>query len=74
MTPSTMPGMASKKPPGRNIREAERNTVAVKLRLPPEVAEELDELAERLRMTRSGAVAWLLERRSPHDPNRKDER
>jgi predicted DNA-binding protein len=47
---------------GRNIPEAERGTVQVKLRLPPEVAEDLDELAARWRLTRSGAVARLVER------------
>jgi hypothetical protein len=52
--------MATKKASGRNVTEAERGTVAVKLRLPPEVAEELDELAARWGVTRSGAVALLL--------------
>lgn len=50
----------AKKASGRNVTEAERGTVAVKLRLPPEVAEDLDELAERWGVTRSGAVALLL--------------
>jgi hypothetical protein len=50
-----------KKASGRNVREAERGTVAVKLRVPPEVAEALDDFAERRRVTRSGAVAILLE-------------
>ena len=49
-----------KKNPGRNVREAERSTIAVKLRLPPDVAEELDDVAERWGVTRSGAVARLL--------------
>jgi predicted DNA-binding protein len=44
----------------------------VKLRLPPDVAEDLDELAARWGLTRSGTVARLLEERrgdrSPHDP------
>jgi hypothetical protein len=52
---------AKKKASGRNIPEAERGTVQVKLRLPPDVAEELDELADRWGVTRSGAVARLLE-------------
>lgn len=51
-----------KKPSGVNIPEGQRGTVAVKLRLPPEVAEDLDELAARWRLTRSGAVARLVER------------
>jgi predicted DNA-binding protein len=42
----------------------------VKLRLPPDVAEDLDELAARWGLTRSGTVARLLEERrgdrSPH--------
>lgn len=59
-----MPNMASakKKAPGRNVTEAERHTVQVKLRLPPDVAEELDELAARWGLTRAGAVARLLDR------------
>jgi hypothetical protein len=64
--------MASKKASGRNIPEAERGTIQVKLRLPPDVAEDLDELAARWGLTRSGTVARLLEERrgdrSPHDP------
>jgi predicted DNA-binding protein len=51
----------ARKPSGANIPDAKRSTVAVKLRLPPEVAEELDELAKRWNITRSGAVACLLE-------------
>lgn len=50
-----------KKASGANIPEAQRGTVQVKLRLPPDVADELDALATRLRLTRSGAVAWMLE-------------
>ncbi len=49
-----------KKKPGKNIPNAQRHTVQVLLRLPPDVAEELDELAERWSMTRSGTVARLL--------------
>lgn len=54
---------APKKASGRNIPEAERGTVQVKLRLPPDVAEDLDELASKWGLTRSGAVARLLEER-----------
>jgi len=54
--------MASKKKPGRNISEAERHTIQVKLRLPPDVAERLDDLAERRGLTRAGTVEWLLDR------------
>ncbi len=53
-----------KKASGRNIPEAERGTVQVKLRLPYDVAEDLDDLARRWRMTRSGAVARLLDDRT----------
>ena len=51
----------AKKASGRNIPEAERGTVQVKLRLPPDVAEDLDTLAERWGLTRSGTVARLVE-------------
>lgn len=53
--------MKGRKASGVNIPEAQRGTVAVKLRLPPDVADDLDELAARLGLTRSGAVAWLLD-------------
>jgi predicted transcriptional regulator len=52
---------AKKKASGRNIPEAERGTIQVKLRLPPDVADDLDELARRWNLTRSGAVARLVE-------------
>jgi hypothetical protein len=64
MSSVTLIAMA-KKASGRNIPEAERGTVQVKLRLPPDVADELDDLAARLKVTRSGAVAWLLEECAP---------
>jgi hypothetical protein len=65
---STIAAMAAKtkKASGVNIPEAQRGTIQVKLRLPPDVAEDLDALSERLGLTRSGAVAWMLERVSPH--------
>ena len=47
---------------GRNVLESERGTVQVKLRLPPDVAEELDDLAAKWNVTRSGAVARLVEK------------
>jgi len=58
--------MAAKKrkASGVNIPETQRGTVQVKLRLPPDVAEELDDLAARWGITRSGAVARLLEERA----------
>ncbi len=46
---------------GVNIPEAQRTTVQVKLRLDVDVAEDLDDLAERWGLTRSGTVARLLE-------------
>lgn len=58
---STIGGMAAKKKPGRNIPNAQRHTVQILLRVPPDVAERLDELAERLGLTRSGTVAHLLD-------------
>lgn len=60
---------AKKKASGVNIPEAQRGTVAVKLRLPPDVAEDLDELANRWRLTRSGTVARLLEERADRSPH-----
>lgn len=54
----------AKKASGVNIPETQRHTVQIKLRLPPEVAEALDGLAARWRMTRSGTVARLVEERS----------
>lgn len=56
--------MANKKASGENIPEAQRGTVQVKLRLPPDVADALDELAERWGLTRSGTVARLVEERT----------
>jgi predicted DNA-binding protein len=53
--------MAGKKASGRNIPEAERGGVQVKLRLPEDVRDDLDDLAERWGLTRSGAVARLVE-------------
>lgn len=58
-------GMAEKKrkASGANIPEQQRHTVRVVLRVPPDVAERLDELAERWKLTRSGTVARLLDER-----------
>jgi len=53
-----------KKASGVNIPEAQRGTVAVKLRVPPDVKDDLDALAERWGLTVSGAVARLVERAS----------
>lgn len=47
---------------GANVPESQRGTVQVKLRLPPDVAEDLDELAARWGVTRSGAVGLMVER------------
>jgi predicted DNA-binding protein len=51
-----------RKASGANIPETQRHTVQVKLRLPPDVAEALDEVAERWGVTRSGAVARMIEK------------
>jgi hypothetical protein len=60
---------AKKKASGVNIPEAQRGTVAVKLRLPPDVADDLDDLAARWRLTRSGAVARLVEQATDAQTN-----
>lgn len=69
-----MAAMAAKKrkASGVNIPEAQRHTVRLVLRVPVDVADELDELAERRGITRSGAVAWLLEDRSTDDRSKAD--
>lgn len=54
--------MAARKAPGRNIRESERGTEAVKLRLPSDVREDLEAIAARWGVTLSGAVARMIER------------
>ncbi len=46
---------------GVNIPNSQRNTVQALLRLPLDVRDDLDELAERWGLTRSGAVAKLVE-------------
>lgn len=50
----------SKKPSGKNIPNAQRKTVMLLLRLPPEVADRIAELADAWRITKAGAVARLL--------------
>lgn len=57
----TLAVMATKKKPGKNIPNAQRHTVQVLLRVPPEVVERLDELAAEWNITRSGCVARLLD-------------
>lgn len=54
--------MATKKKPGKNIPNAQRHTVQILLRVPPDVAERLDELAEEWGVTRSGAVGLLIDK------------
>ncbi len=56
--------MAARKASGVNIPEAQRGTVQVKLRLPVDVAEDLDKLAARWGLTRSGAVAKMIEEKT----------
>ncbi len=46
---------------GVNIPEAQRGQKQVKLRLPEDVIEDLDGLAKRWGLTRSGTVARLVE-------------
>lgn len=62
---STIAAMAAKKrkASGVNIPNSQRHTVQILLRLPPDVAEDLDALAERWKLTRSGAVGRLLDER-----------
>lgn len=59
MQPMTTP--KPKKKPGRNIPNAQRHTIQVLLRLPPEHAERIEELADQWRLTKSGVVGRLLE-------------
>ena len=61
-----------KKPSGRNVLESERSTVRLVLRVPPDVAEDLDDLAERWGLTRSGTVARLLEERATQAPRKAE--
>lgn len=61
---AAMSAAKTKKASGANIPETQRHTIQVKLRLPPDVADALDELAERWGVTRSGAVARLVEERT----------
>lgn len=58
------PMAKKKKASGVNIPNSQRHTVQVLLRVPPDVAEALDDLAEKWNLTRSGTVARLLEERS----------
>lgn len=51
--------------PGRNIREAERHTVRVPLRLPPEVAAILRREAEAQGIPVSGLITELVLRTEP---------
>ena len=53
-------GMATRKASGRNIKESERNTAAVKLRIDPMLDEELRDFAEREGMTLSQAAEWCI--------------
>lgn len=52
--------MKAKKASGRNIPEAQRTPVQVKLRLDVDVAEDLDDLAARWGMNRSQCVARMV--------------
>lgn len=62
-----------KKASGVNIPEAQRGTVQVKLRLPPDVKDDLDDLAARWGLTVSGTVATLVERAlESNGPDKKE--
>lgn len=52
----TMATTKRTKAPGRNVKEAERTTVAVKLRLEPDTATDLAEFASRAGKTKSEVV------------------
>ncbi len=54
--------MTEKKASGRNVAEDERGTVRCTLRLEEDYLDELDVIAEQLGLTRSGTVAWLIDR------------
>lgn len=63
--------MATTKKPkasGVNIPNSQRGTVAVFLRLPPDVKDDLDDLAERWGVTVSGAVGRLVEEEKERGP------
>jgi hypothetical protein len=64
--------IAIKKASGRNIPESERNTVAVKLRLSPETAETLRELAELHGCTMSKLVDLAVSLLDEQEYDRKD--
>ncbi len=49
-----------KKPSGKSVPEEQRHTVRVVVRVPPEIAEALDELAEEWGVGRSAVVVRLV--------------
>jgi hypothetical protein len=53
--------MAAKKKPGKHIPNAQRHTKQKLLRLPPEYAERIEELAEEWGITEAGVVARLID-------------
>lgn len=61
MTARTINGMAAKKKPGKNIPNAQRHTKQKLFRLPPEIAERIEELALQWGITEAGVVAKLVE-------------
>ncbi len=65
-----MADMASKKPKasGVNIPNSQRSTVQVLIRLPPDVRDDLDDLAARWGVTVSGAVGRLVEEEKERGP------
>lgn len=58
-------GERKKKASGKSIPEAQRHTVAVKLRLSPESAARLDAAAERIGLSRSAYVERLASELPP---------
>jgi hypothetical protein len=61
MSAANIAVMAAKKKPGKNIPNAQRHTVQILLRLPPEVDERIRELAEQWGITLAGVVGRLLD-------------
>jgi len=57
----TIGPMAAKKKPGKNIPNAQRHTKQKLFRLPPEIAERIEELAHEWGITEAGVVARLVE-------------
>ncbi len=57
-----------KKASGVNIPNSQRSTVQVLIRLPPDVRDDLNDLAERWGVTVSGAIGKLIEDEKERGP------